>query len=181
MTDEAPLNSQFYGFTNTYDTEEQAKYAVDYYNDHGFKATRDGKRVKVDAERKPRNDLESEMLTPPLLKDQFLNVLKAGFENMGDAENAKLYRFLRQLQLARESEKVSKEEQKLYEDMTRLCDEATKLPMGSGEEAITNVWFKADNRSRRILYSAMVELADRFGWDFDRSQALLELQRGKRA
>ena len=126
-----------------------------------------------------RNELERELITPPFLKDQFLNVLKAGFENLGDGENAKLYRFLRQLQLARESEKVSKEEQKLYEDITRLCDEATKLPMGSGEEAITRVWFKADNRSRRILYPAMVDLAERFGWDFRRSQALLELQRGK--
>jgi hypothetical protein len=126
-----------------------------------------------------RNQLEREMLTPPLLKDQFLNVLKAGFENMGDLENAKLYRCLRQLQLARTHDpfyagKLDKEEQKLYDDMTKLCNEATRRPMGSGEEAITEVWFKADNRSRRILYPAMVELAERFAWGSEKVSPVVD-------
>ena len=120
-----------------------------------------------------RNDLERELTTPPLLKDQLLNVLKAGFENLGDAENAKLIRCLRQIQLARVNgiigsgrRGIGKEEQELYDNMTKLCDDATKLPMGGGETAITQAWVRADNTSRRILYPAMVDLAERFGWGF---------------
>jgi len=91
--------------TNTYESEEQAKYAVDYYNKHGFRATRTGVEVRVEAERdQARNDLDRELTTPPhLTSHQLLKVMKAGFENLGDAENAKLVRCLKQIQQERDA------------------------------------------------------------------------------